>query len=342
MTIEKSADAKTEDVHRSCPICEASCGLVLQVDRKAKQVLSVRGDDDDPRSRGYICPKAFAPKGVYEDPDRIRKPLRRKGSNWEEIGWDEALEYTGTRLREIREQYGQHNVGTYIGNPTGHNVGAMLYTIPFIQVLDTQRLFTGATVDQFPKNLSCRLMYGDAWLFPIPDIDRTDFFLVLGANPLVSNGSLLSAPNMRERLRELRARGSKVVVLDPRRTETANAADEHHFIRPGTDAHFLFAVVNVLFAEDLVDPGRLADFTDGIDKVDELARPFTPEAVAAARCFPGPPPVRPSPSPQIRGRCHMGASAHACAAFPNLTASCLRPSWRKRSRTPAKKIGCVR
>ena len=132
------------------------------MDRADQKVLAINGDDEDPRSHGYVCPKAFAVRGLYEDPDRIRRPLRRKGDSWEEIGWREALEYTGARLREIREQHGQHAVGAYIGNPTGHNVGAMLYTIPFIQVLDTQRLFTGATVDQFPKNLTCRLMYGEA------------------------------------------------------------------------------------------------------------------------------------------------------------------------------------
>ncbi len=271
---------------RSCPICEASCGLVLEVDRSDKKVLSIRGDDEDPRSRGYICPKAFAVRGVYEDPDRIRRPLRRRADGWDEIGWDEALEYAGTRLRGIRERCGQHAVGTYIGNPTGHDLGAMLYTTPFIQVLDTQRLFTGATVDQFPKNLTCRLMYGDAWLFPIPDIDRTDFFLVLGANPLVSNGSLMSAPNMRARIKQLRCRGTKVVVLDPRRSETAAAADEHLFIKPGADAYLLFAMLNVFFAENLIDLGRLRDFTEGVEKVSELARLFTPEIVAGPTGIP--------------------------------------------------------
>ena len=272
----------TELVNRSCPICEASCGLTLEVDRDAGRVVSIRGDEEDPRSAGFLCPKAYAIKEVYEDPDRIRRPLRRTATGWEEIGWDDALELVGTRLREVRERHGKDAIATYIGNPTGVNLGAMLYTSFFIQMLDSERLFTGATVDQFPKNVSCRLMYGESWMFPIPDLDRSDFFLVLGANPVASNGSLMSAPNMKARLRAHRERGGKLVVVDPRRSETAELADEHLFIKPGSDAFFLFALVNVLFAEDLVAPGRLAEFTDGIDTVRELAGPFTPEAVATA------------------------------------------------------------
>jgi anaerobic selenocysteine-containing dehydrogenase len=274
--------AQFQQVHRSCPICEASCGLVLEVDPAARRVLSIRGDGEDPRSRGYLCPKAWAIQGVYQDPDRIRRPQRRTPQGWSEIGWDEALEEVGARLRAIREAHGKDAIATYIGNPTGHDLGAMLYTALFIQALDTERLFTGATVDQFPKNLSCRLMFGDSWMFPIPDIDRTDYLLVLGANPLASNGSLMSEPDMRARLRAHRKRGGKLVVVDPRRTETAALADRHLFIRPGGDAFLLFAIANRLFAEDRVAPGRLAAFTDGIEALRELAEPFTPEAVAPA------------------------------------------------------------
>jgi anaerobic selenocysteine-containing dehydrogenase len=275
-----TARSRPDTIHRSCPICEASCGIVVAADHGRGEVFSIRGDPDDPRSRGYICPKAQAIKGVHEDPDRIRGPLRRTGSTWEEIGWEEALEWTGERLREIRATHGNDAIGTYIGNPTGHDFGAMLYTTFFIQALSTQRVFTGSTVDQFPKNLSCRLMFGDAWMFPIPDIDRTDFFLVMGANPLVSQGSLMSAPNMRARLQAHRARGGRLVVVDPRRSETAAMADSHIFIRPGSDAFLLFAMINQLFSERWVNLGRLADFTDGVEVLRELADPFTPEAVA--------------------------------------------------------------
>jgi anaerobic selenocysteine-containing dehydrogenase len=244
--------------------------------------VKISGDENDPRSRGYLCPKAWALKGVHEDPERIRRPLRRGAGGWEEIGWEEAFDWAGARLRAIRESHGKDAVATYIGNPTGHDFGAMLYTALFIQALGTERVFTGATVDQFPKNMSCRLMYGDSWLFPIPDIDRTDFFVVIGANPLVSNGSLMSAPDMRSRLRAHRERGGTLVVVDPRRTETAAVADRHLAIRPGADAFLLFALIQVLFAEDRVAPGRLADFTDGIDVVRELSGHFPPEAVEAA------------------------------------------------------------
>jgi len=270
-----------ERVHRSCPTCEASCGLVVHVDRRRQTVVKIRGDVNDPRSRGYLCPKAWAIQGVHEDPERIRRPLLRNAGGWKEIGWEEAFDRAGARLRELRERHGKDAIATYIGNPTGHDYGAMLYTALFIQALGTERLFTGATVDQFPKNMSCRLMYGDAWLFPIPDIDRTDFFVVLGANPVVSNGSLMSAPDMRSRLRAHRERGGTLVVVDPRRTETAALADRHLAIVPGTDALLLFALVHVLFAEDLVAPGRLADFTDGIGALRELSRDFSPEAVAS-------------------------------------------------------------
>jgi len=271
-----------ERVHRSCPICESSCGLVFEVDRAAKKVFSVRGDDEDPRSQGYICPKALGAKGVYEDPDRIRRPLKRSDGGFQEISWEEAFEEVGRRLTEIRQAHGNDAVATYIGNPTGHNFGAMMYTTFFMQALGTRYAFSGATVDQFPKNLSCGWMYGDAWIFPIPDLERTDYMVVLGANPLVSNGSLMSAPNMKARLQAHRKRGAKLVVVDPRRTETAELADRHLFLTPGSDAFFLFAFIQVLFEEGLVSPGRLEAFTDGIDTVRELAREFTPEAVAGA------------------------------------------------------------
>ncbi|HZR80966.1 MAG TPA: molybdopterin-dependent oxidoreductase [Candidatus Binatia bacterium] len=274
--------ARHDVVRRSCPVCEASCGLVIEVDRAAERVVAIHGDEEDPRSRGYLCPKAFAPAAVHADPDRLRRPIRRDGDRWREIAWDEAFDLVARRLKATRDAHGPHAIATYIGNPTGHNVGAMLWSAMFIQALGSERTFSAATVDQFPKNFSSRVLYGDSWLFPIPDLDRTDYFLCLGANPVVSQGSLMSAPDMKSRLRALRARGAKVVVIDPRRTETAALADEHHFIRPGSDALFLFAIAHVLFAEGLVRPGRLAEFTDGIAEVGGLAREFSPEAVAAA------------------------------------------------------------
>ena len=275
-----ASPSQVETIHRSCPICEASCGIIVEVDRNAGRITAIRGDEDDPRSRGYLCPKVFAPQAVHEDPDRIRRPLRRTDQGFTEIGWDEAFDYAGSRLKAIRAAHGGNAIATYIGNPTGHNMGAMLWSSIFIPALGSQRVFTAATVDQFPKNLTCRILYGDAWLFPIPDLDRTDFFLCLGGNPVVSQGSLMSAPNMRARLDALRARGGKLVVVDPRCSETAELADRHLFIKPGSDAFLLFAMVHTLFAEGLTRPGRLAAFTDGIDQVRALAADFTPEVVA--------------------------------------------------------------
>ena len=273
--------ASAEIVHRSCPICEACCGLRLEVDRAAGRVLAVRGDEDDPRSRGYLCPKATAMQGVYEDPDRIRRPLRRTASGgWQELAWDQALDLVGSRLHAIREQHGKSAVGTYIGNPIGFSLSGLLYVPMYVQALDSERLFSAATMDQLPKNLSSRLLFGDAWAIPIPDVDRTQFLLALGGNPMISQGSLMSAPNVKQRLDALRARGGRLVVVDPRRTETAARADRHWFIRPGTDAFFLFALIHVLFAENRVDLGRLAVFTDGIAALRALAESFTPEAVA--------------------------------------------------------------
>jgi len=269
-------------IHRSCPICEASCGLRLEVDRAAKRVLSVRGDEDDPRSRGYICPKAMAPQAIHADPDRLRRPLCRTATGFEETGWEEAYDLVGRRLREIRERHGKDAIAIYIGNPIGHSASGIL-SMPIVnQAFETQRLFSAATMDQQPKNLSSRVLYGDYWAIPIPDIDRTDYMLVLGGNPLASNGSLMSAPNAKQRLLALRRRGAKLVVVDPRRTETAEIADRHHPIRPGTDAYLLFAIANALFAEGRVRPGRLAAFIDGIEDLRRLAGPFTPEAVAPA------------------------------------------------------------
>jgi anaerobic selenocysteine-containing dehydrogenase len=275
-----SAGSRSEVVHRSCPICEASCGLRFEVDRAARRVLSVRGDEDDPRSRGYVCPKATAPQAVHADPDRLLRPLRRTASGFEEIGWEEAFELVGLRLREIRERHGKDAIALYVGNPIGHSASGIL-AMPIVnQAFETERLFSAATMDQQPKNLSSRILYGDYWAIPIPDLDRTDHLLALGGNPLASNGSLMSAPNAKQRLQDLRRRGGRLVVVDPRRTETAEVADRHHFIRPGTDAFLLFAMAHVLFAEGRVAPGRLAAFTDGIEDVGRLARPFTPEAVA--------------------------------------------------------------
>ena len=271
----------TETVFRSCPVCEASCGLAVEVDRGANRVVSVRGDPDDPRSRGYVCAKSQVVKDLHEDPARLRRPVRRTADGWQEMDWEEALALVGERLAAIRAAHGKDAIAMYYGNPNGHNFGAQIYTQLFITLLDTQRFFSAGSVDQQPKNLSCELLYGSAWTFPIPDIDRADCFVCMGGNPLVSQGSLMSAPDAAARFRALQARGGKLVVIDPRRSETAAIADWHLFIRPGTDAFLLFALVRLLFEGGRVEPGRLGGRIDGLERLRELAAPFTPEAVSA-------------------------------------------------------------
>ena len=274
--------ARTEIIHRTCPLCEAKCGISVEVDREAGTVATIRGDVDDPFSRGYLCPKAYGLKGLQEDPDRLRRPIRRVGSDWREIGWEEAFEFAATRLREVRTAHGGDAIGTYVGNPNVHDLGATLYLAPLLRGLGTRRRFSASSVDQLPKMLSASLMFGAPLSIPIPDLDRTDFLLVLGANPIASNGSLMTAPDMPGRLAALRARGGKLVVIDPRRSETARLADEHLFIRPGSDAYFLFALVHTLFEEKLVGLDRLESHVRGVEAVQTLAKEFAPEAVAAA------------------------------------------------------------
>src|SRR5918992_195297 len=265
---------------RTCPFCEATCGLAVTV--TGDRVLKVRGDADDVFSHGFLCPKGVALKDLHEDPDRLRTPLLRDADGeLRPASWEEAFAFIGERLGPLIERHGRDAVGVYIGNPAAHGLAPLLYGRVLLKALGTRSVFSASTVDQRPKEIANALMYGAPLTVAIPDVDRTQHLLMLGANPLASNGSLMTAPDMRGRLAALKARGGKLVVVDPRRSRTAEAADEHHPIRPGTDAHLLFALVHVLFEEGLARPGRLAELTDGIDAVRELARPFTPEAAAA-------------------------------------------------------------
>lgn len=264
---------------RTCPLCEATCGLELTLE--GETVTAIRGDREDVFSHGFICPKGYALKELHDDPDRVRTPLlRQPDGSFAPATWDEAFAFIHERLTPILDA-DRNAVAIYLGNPNAHLLDNMLYGRVLLRALGTRNIYSASTVDQFPKQMASGLMFGTATTVAVPDVDRTDHLLVLGANPLASNGSLMTAPDMRGRLRALRARGGKLVVLDPRRSRTAEVADEHHFIRPATDAFFLFALVNVLFDEGLADPGeRLEELTDGIDTVRAAAAPFTPEAVA--------------------------------------------------------------
>src|SRR5215211_7096180 len=264
--------------YRTCPFCEATCGL--EIEMEGREVASIRGDREDVFSRGFLCPKAFGLKQLHEDPNRLRTPLVRRGGELVEASLDEAFREIDRRLSPLLAEHGRDAVAVYIGNPNAHNLSSLVYGPVWLRALGSRNVYTASTVDQMPKQVSSGLMFGAMLSVPIPDVDRCDHLLILGANPLVSNGSLLTAPNMRGRLRAIRERGGKVVVVDPRRTRTAEEADEHHFIRPGTDALLLAAIACTIVEESLDNPDRLAEHVNGLDEVRELVAAFTPEAVA--------------------------------------------------------------
>jgi len=264
--------------YRACNLCEAICGLEIVVDDG--RIRSIRGDTADPFSRGYVCPKATALADLQEDPDRLRRPMRRDGDRWVEIDWHEACELAARRLQEIRQDHGPDAVAVYRGNPSVHNWGLLTHSNTFLKRLGTRNNYSATSVDQLPHHLVCLWMYGHQFLQPIPDIDRSQFLLFLGYNPVASNGSIMTVPDIRGRLKELRQRGGKLVVIDPRRTETAAIADRHHFIRPGTDAVLLLAMLRQLFAENLLRPGRLAERCKGLADIPPLLECFSPEYAA--------------------------------------------------------------
>src|SRR5579875_785153 len=270
--------SETTTRYMTCPLCEATCGLEMVT--RGREVVSIRGDEEDPLSHGYICPKAYSLKALDADPDRLRLPMIREGDVWREATWDEAFAEIERRLTPILETHGRDALGVYLSNPNVHTLSGLFYTTVLTHSARTHNVYTASTLDQMPKHVSAGLMFGTALSIPIPDVDNTDYFLILGANPLVSNGSLMTAPDMRGRIRRLRARGGKVVVIDPRRTRTAEEADAHYFIQPGTDAFFLAALVQTLFAENLVRPGRLSEHLNGLDELRAATSDFTPEAVA--------------------------------------------------------------
>jgi anaerobic selenocysteine-containing dehydrogenase len=270
----------TETVHyRTCPFCEATCGLEVRL--RGDEVVSVRGDENDVFSHGFLCPKSQGLKQLHDDPDVLRTPLVRRDGELREATWEEAFAEVDRRLTPILAEGGRDAVAVYLGNPSAHSLGPMIYGQAFLKALGTKNIYSASTVDQMPKQVAAGLMFGAGLSVPVPDVDRTDHLLILGANPLVSNGSLLTAPDMRGRIRAIRERGGKVMVVDPRRTRTAREASEHHFIRPGTDAALLMAIVNVLFADDLADPGRLAEHANGTERIEALAAPFTPAAASS-------------------------------------------------------------
>jgi anaerobic selenocysteine-containing dehydrogenase len=294
-----------------CNLCEAICGLELTLEEG--RVTSIRGNAADPLSRGHICPKGVALADVYEDPDRLRHPIRRVGSGadaeWVRIGWDEALDRVADGLAGAINTHGPNAVGVYLGNPNAHSLGSATHGLPMVKSLGTRNRFSASSVDQIPHQFVAWQLYGHQLLLPTPDIDRTSYFLVVGANPMASNGSLMTVPDFPNRVRALKKRRGRMVVLDPRRTETAKVATEHHFVRPGSDAVVLLAMLHVLFAERLTTPPA---YVERVTEVEAFVAEYSPEVAE---------PVSGVPADVIRRLAREFAAADGAAAYGRLGVS---------------------
>jgi anaerobic selenocysteine-containing dehydrogenase len=304
----------TRIVPRTCNLCEALCGMLITV--QDGTITSVRPDPDDPFSRGHICPKGPALKEIYEDPDRLRQPMRRTAAGFVPVSWEEALTEAAARLNEIRAQHGKDAIGVYIGNPTVHNHGLSMTVPGFLRTLHTRNRFDANSQDANPRLYACMLLYGDQLSIPVPDVDRTRYLLMFGANPAASGGSLMTLGDVRGRLRGIRERGGRIVLFDPRRTETAAWCDEHHALRPGGDAALLCAMLHVLFAEGLTQKDRdIETRAKGLPALKQLAGRFPPERVAQAVGV---------PAEVIRRVSREFAAAESAIAYGRLGA-CLNP-----------------
>jgi len=262
---------------RSCNLCEAICGL--EITTEDDKIISIKGDKQDPLSRGFICPKGTAMQDVQNDPNRLRKPIKKVNGEWQEISFEEAFELVAEKVVTTQKNFGENSVGLYLGNPTVHNYGSLTHGPGFSRVLKTLNRFSATSLDQLPMQLTCFLMYGHQFLIPVPDIDNCDYFLMIGANPLASNGSIWTVPDIPSRIKDLKARNGELVVIDPRKTETAHVSTEHIFIRPGTDALFLMALIHSVFEQGLVNTGHLSKQLANLDKVEQAAQTFKPETV---------------------------------------------------------------
>ena len=272
-------DTQNRTVFRTCPLCEATCGLEISVNPQ-EQVVRIRGDRDDVFSHGFICPKGSTLKQLHEDPDRLRKPLVKRDGKHVEVSWEEAWQVVNDGLMGVIERHGRGALSAYLGNPNAHNLGPQLFSAVMLRSMGSRNVFSASTVDQVPKHVAGGLMFGTPQSIPVPDVDHTDYLMMLGANPYASNGSLCTSPDFPGRIQAIRARGGKVVVVDPRRTKTAEESDEWISIRPGTDGLFLAAMVNVMFAENLVSiEPRIASLLNGVNELRDAVAAFTPAAV---------------------------------------------------------------
>ena len=282
---EARTDEQGRTVHlRTCPLCEAMCGLEVHV--AEQRVELIRPDRDDVWSKGYICPKGTTLGHLHHDPDRLRSPMVRHGDEWTEVTWEQAFQRCSELLLPVIQEHGIEAVTAYVGNPLAHGFSLSRYAGVLIGMSGIPMIYSPGTVDQWPKNVSSHLMYGGMWTIPVPDLRRTDLFVVMGANPHASQGSLMACPDVMGEIDAIRERGGQVIVIDPRRTGTAERADEWLPIVPGTDAALLLAIAQVVFEDGLVDLGATADLVDGLDELRGLVAPWTPERVAPATGIP--------------------------------------------------------
>lgn len=258
---------------RACHLCEAICGLTIKTE--GENILEIKGDPEDPFSRGHICPKAIALQDLHEDPDRLRKPMKRIGDKWHEVSWDDAFDEIATRTAEIQAEYGNDSVAVYAGNPNVHNYGNLTHGRLLRKALSTKSNFSATSLDQLPHHFAAMHLFGHQFLVPVPDIDRTDYMLIFGANPIASNGSMMTVPDVKKRLKGIQKRGGKFVVVDPRRSETATLADEHVFVKPSTDVYVLLAflkhVISKIEDDEFIDSVSVS----GLSQVTELVEPFS-------------------------------------------------------------------
>ena len=277
------SNAEQQLHYSTCTLCEAMCGI--EVATKGRQILSIKGDKENPFSQGHICPKASALKDLYDDPDRLKRPIKRvrlegEESAWEEITWDEAFELVANNLHNIQQAHGSNAVGVYLGNPNAHNMGSILFGPYFYRALKTHNRYSATSVDQLPHHIISRRLFGHMSQIPIPDIDHTQHFMIIGGNPLASNGSIMTVPNVKKRLKGIQQRSGKVVVIDPKRSETADISCEHHFIRPGSDVLLLLAMLNVLFEKQLHKMDGILPYAEDIKEVENYVKDYSVQKVS--------------------------------------------------------------
>ncbi|OUR68232.1 dehydrogenase [Bermanella sp. 47_1433_sub80_T6] len=269
----------TQTHFRTCNLCEAMCGL--EIKHQDEKILSIKGDKNDPFSKGYICPKATALQDLYEDPDRLRAPIERTADGWKELSWPDALDKVADGITKLQKKHGVNALGIYSGNPNVHNMGAMLTARHLFKSLKSRSRFSATSIDQLPHHIVCMHLFGHMLRIPVPDINRTQHMVIIGANPLASNGSIMSVANVRQKIKDIKARDGKVVVIDPRRTETADLADEHHFIRPGSDILLLLAMLNEIYTQGFIKESQASLLADELDQIKSLAQGYTPDNVAS-------------------------------------------------------------